>query len=99
VAGHVPGALSAPTAANLRPDATFLDADELRRRFEALGVARGTPVGAYCGSGVNAAHELAALAIAGFDGALYAGSWSEWCSDPARPVATGAAPDGESSAS
>ena len=99
VAGHVPGALSAPTAANLRPDATFLDADELRERFEALGVAPSTPVGAYCGSGVTAAHELAALAIAGFDGALYAGSWSEWCSDPARPVATGAAPDGESSAS
>jgi thiosulfate/3-mercaptopyruvate sulfurtransferase len=90
VAGHVPGALSAPTAANLRADGTFLDADELRARFEALGVASGTPVGAYCGSGVNAAHELAALAIAGFEGALYAGSWSEWCSDPERTVATGA---------
>lgn len=99
VAGHIPGALSAPTAANLRPDGTFLDAAALRQRFEALGVRDGVAVGAYCGSGVSAAHELAALAVAGFEGALYPGSWSEWCSDPSRPVATGADPAGESSAS
>lgn len=90
VAGHIPGARSAPTSSNLRPDGTFLDAGELQARFEALGITRDVRVGAYCGSGVSAAHELAALAIAGFDGALYPGSWSEWCADPRRPVATGA---------
>lgn len=92
VAGHIPGAISAPTGANLLPDGTFRGPAELRARFEALGVRDGMPVGAYCGSGVSAAHEVVALALAGFDAALYPGSWSEWCSDPARPVATGEAP-------
>ncbi len=49
----------------------------------------GLPVGAYCGSGVVAASEILALEVAGFDAALYAGSWSQWITDPARPVATG----------
>ncbi len=89
-AGHVPGALSAPTAANLSPDGTFLPAGELRARFAALGADGTSPVGVYCGSGVTAAHEIAALAVAGIDAALYPGSWSAWSSDPDRPVAVGA---------
>lgn len=87
-AGHIPGAVSAPTGANLGPDGRFLPPEALRARFAALGVDAAAPVGAYCGSGVTAAHEIAALAIAGFPGvALYPGSWSQWSSDPARPVA------------
>jgi thiosulfate/3-mercaptopyruvate sulfurtransferase len=90
-AGHVPGALSAPTTENLAPDGRFRTADELAGRFAALGVGPGRPVGVYCGSGVTAAHEVAALAVAGIDAALWPGSWSQWSNDPARPVATGPA--------
>jgi thiosulfate/3-mercaptopyruvate sulfurtransferase len=85
-AGHIPGAVSAPTTENLTPDGRFLGADELRARFEALG-AGDAPVAVYCGSGVNAAHEIAALAIAGIDAALYPGSWSQWSNHPELPVA------------
>jgi thiosulfate/3-mercaptopyruvate sulfurtransferase len=63
-------------------------AEELRARYEALGARHGSPV-VYCGSGVNACHGLLALHLAGLSGALYAGSWSEWSSDPALPAATG----------
>jgi len=91
VAGHVPGAVSAPTAANVGPDGRFLPPADLRARFTALG-ADGGDVGVYCGSGVTAAHELLALTVAGLDGVLYPGSWSEWVTDPGRPVATGAEP-------
>lgn len=87
-AGHIPGAVSAPTADNVDADGRFLPAAVLRQRFEDLGVREGTPVAAYCGSGVTAAHEIAALAIAGFDGALYPGSWSQWSNHDDRPVAT-----------
>ncbi|MGC4961378.1 sulfurtransferase [Gordonia sp. DT101] len=89
-AGHIPGAISAPTAANIGPDGTFLPADVLRERFSTLGIGADTDVIAYCGSGVNAAHEIAALEIAGFTGILFPGSWSQWSSDPGRPVETGA---------
>jgi thiosulfate/3-mercaptopyruvate sulfurtransferase len=98
VAGHIPGAVSAPTAGNVGPDGRFLPPDELRQRFAALGAAAGGPddpapaVGAYCGSGVTAAHEVLALALAGVPAALYVGSWSGWTADPGRPVATGAEP-------
>lgn len=91
-AGHIPGAVSAPTTGNLADDGRFRPADELRERFEALGVRAGVPVAAYCGSGVTASHEVAALAIAGFDAALYPGSWSQWSNHEERPVATGAEP-------
>ena len=92
VAGHIPGAVSAPTAGNVNPDGTFKDAAELAARFAAQGVTAsdaGAPVGAYCGSGVTAAHEVLALTLAGIPAALYVGSWSNWIADPARPVATG----------
>jgi len=89
VAGHIPGAVSAPTAGNVNPDGTFKDPAELAARFAGLGVSPGPPVAAYCGSGVTAAHEVLALALAGIPAALYVGSWSNWVTDPARPVATG----------
>ena len=92
VAGHIPGAISAPTAENVNPDGTFRSAAELIARFAAFGAAGASPenpVGAYCGSGVTAAHEVLALALAGIPAALYVGSWSNWISDPGRPVATG----------
>ncbi|SNS83882.1 thiosulfate/3-mercaptopyruvate sulfurtransferase [Geodermatophilus saharensis] len=89
-AGHVPGAVSAPTADNLRTDGTFRP--DLVQRFAALGVRPGTTVGVYCGSGVTAAHAVAALAEAGIAAALWPGSWSQWSADPARPVATGPDP-------
>lgn len=93
-AGHIPGAVSAPTSENLAPDKTFLPADGLRARFAALGVAPGSAVAVYCGSGVTAAHQIAALEIAGFTAALYPGSWSAWSNQPGRPVATGAVATG-----
>jgi thiosulfate/3-mercaptopyruvate sulfurtransferase len=91
VAGHIPGAVSAPTSDNLEPDGHFLPAKMLRARFGELGAGRhtGREVGTYCGSGVTAAHEVLALEIAGISAALYVGSWSDWITDPARPVATG----------
>ena len=91
VAGHIPGAVSAPTAGNVNPDGTFKDPAGLAARFAALGAnpGPGMPVGSYCGSGVTAAHEVLALALAGIPAALYVGSWSNWVTDPARPVATG----------
>lgn len=93
VAGHIPGAVSAPTTANVGPDGRFLPAADLAHRFEALGAASAPEVGVYCGSGVSAAHEILALAVAGIPApALYPGSWSEWTADSARPVATGPQP-------
>ena len=90
VAGHVPGAVNAPTAGNLGADGCFLPADELRARYAALGAVEGADVAVYCGSGVTACHDLLALEVAGVTGAaLYPGSWSDWVSDPTRPVATG----------
>ncbi|MFB6532361.1 MULTISPECIES: sulfurtransferase [unclassified Streptomyces] len=92
VGGHIPGAVSAPTTENVDAEGRFLAADTLRDRFTSLGAAEGTPVAVYCGSGVSGAHEVLALEIAGIPAALYAGSWSEWSADPARPVATGPDP-------
>jgi thiosulfate/3-mercaptopyruvate sulfurtransferase len=90
VAGHIPGAVSAPTIGNVNADGTFAGPAELAARFAALGVTGDGPaVGAYCGSGVTAAHEVLALALAGVPAALYVGSWSSWVADPDRPVATG----------
>jgi thiosulfate/3-mercaptopyruvate sulfurtransferase len=90
VAGHIPGAVNVPAMTLVDSEGRFLSADDLRERFARAGVRDGVAVGAYCGSGVTAAHEVLALSLAGFDAALYVGSWSEWIRDPARPIATGA---------
>lgn len=84
-AGHIPGALSVPTAENLTAEGVFKSPAQLRERFSGLGAG---PVAVYCGSGVTAAHQIAALSVAGVAAALYPGSWSQWSSDPDRPVAT-----------
>ncbi|GCB52344.1 sulfurtransferase [Streptomyces sp. NL15-2K] len=88
-AGHIPGSVSAPTGENLAADGTFLPPEELRKRFEEKGVAEAARIGVYCGSGVTAAHQIAALEIAGFEAVLFPGSWSAWSADPARPAAKG----------
>ena len=91
VAGHIPGALCAAFGDNLDSHGRFLPAPQLRQRFEHLLAGRDpAQLVAYCGSGVTATHNLFALSLAGYPlAALYAGSWSEWITDPARPVATG----------
>ncbi|WP_242886809.1 sulfurtransferase [Actinomadura litoris] len=89
VAGHIPGARNAPTSGNVGVDGRFLPPGLLRERFAKLGATDALDVGAYCGSGVTAAHEILALNLAGIPAALYVGSWSQWVTDPSRPVATG----------
>ena len=94
-AGHIPGARSAPFSGNLTQGSAgstqiFLTPEALRERFASLGVTRGKPVVAYCGSGVTACHNLLALHLAGFsDAVLYEGSWSDWSRDSSLPIATG----------
>jgi thiosulfate/3-mercaptopyruvate sulfurtransferase len=88
-AGHVPGALSAPTTGNVDERGLFLPPELLRERFAELGVTPGSAVGTYCGSGVTAAHEILALRTVGIDASLYAGSWSQWSNLDDRPVAIG----------
>jgi thiosulfate/3-mercaptopyruvate sulfurtransferase len=89
VAGHIPGARSAPWQANLDPETgRFLPADRLARRYADLGAGPGTV--AYCGSGVTATHDLLAMRVAGIEGArLLEASWSGWVHDASRPIATG----------
>jgi thiosulfate/3-mercaptopyruvate sulfurtransferase len=91
VAGHIPAAANRFFKANLRIDLTFLPAAELRGEFEALLAGRSAAdVGHQCGSGITACVNLFAMEYAGLTGSkLYAGSWSEWIADPARPVARG----------
>jgi thiosulfate/3-mercaptopyruvate sulfurtransferase len=92
VAGRIPGALNHPFNGNLGADGLFLDATRLRDAWQAtLAAAAGKPLVSMCGSGVTACHNLLALELMGRTGArLYAGSYSEWITDPARPVTTGA---------
>jgi thiosulfate/3-mercaptopyruvate sulfurtransferase len=89
IAGHIPGALNRFHADNLQPDGRFRPAAELRVAFAPLlGLASPADAVHSCGSGVTACHNLLAMEHAGLPGsALYGGSWSEWSSDPARPVA------------
>lgn len=89
VAGHIPGAHNRPTTANVDEQGRFRSPDALRHEFRALGIDGGVEVGAYCGSGVSAAHQVLALELAGYPAALYAGSWSEWITDRHRGVAVG----------
>jgi thiosulfate/3-mercaptopyruvate sulfurtransferase len=98
-AGHIPGARSLPTAGNLLENGRLLDARALIERMQTVGVTEadaaesaqlaGPRIGVYCGSGVTAAHEIAVLASLGVDAALYPGSWSQWASEPNRPLAVG----------
>ena len=91
-AGHIPGAHSAPWAENVGADGRFLAAAVLRERYASQGAGE-RPTIAYCGSGLSATHDLLALELAGIRGArLYEGSWSDWSSDPSRPVKTGSRP-------
>ncbi len=116
VAGHIPGAISAPALDTVDPSGRFLSADQLAGRFrergigfrergfegavdaaqatgaaEADGIAETRTVGTYCGSGVQATHLALALSIAGITDVadVYIGSWSDWITDPDRPIATG----------
>ncbi len=98
VAGHIPGARNRFFKENLAPDGTMRDAATLRAAFSAV-LAGHAPADAvmYCGSGVTACHNLLAMEHAGLSGSpLYAGSWSEWSSDPSRPIETGPAKTGGS---
>ncbi len=91
VAGHIPGALNRPFSQNLGPDGKFKPAEQLRAEFSALlGMRDPATVVHHCGSGVSANPNLIAMEIAGLGRTgLYAGSWSDWCSDPTRPFAQG----------
>ena len=87
VGGHIPGAKNRFFKENLQADGNFKSAEQLRQEFSAV-LADPAQAVMQCGSGVTACHNLLALEIAGLQGAaLYPGSWSEWCADPARPVA------------
>jgi thiosulfate/3-mercaptopyruvate sulfurtransferase len=92
VAGHIPGAKNRFNGDNVSPQGKFKSAEQLRTEFASvLGDRSASEVVHYCGSGVSACHNLLAMEIAGLPGGrLYAGSWSEWISDPARPVEAGA---------
>jgi len=92
VAGHIPGALNRPNGENLQADGRFKPAGQLREEFASLLDGRDPAAIVHqCGSGITACHNLLSMEIAGLSGSrLYPGSWSEWCSDPSRPVAKGA---------
>jgi thiosulfate/3-mercaptopyruvate sulfurtransferase len=92
VGGHIPGAKNRFFKNNLQADGYFKPANQLRTEFESIITAPQKTI-MQCGSGVTACHNLLAMEIAGLPGAaLYPGSWSEWCADPSRPVATGELP-------
>jgi thiosulfate/3-mercaptopyruvate sulfurtransferase len=89
VAGHIPGAVNLPATTNLDTAGRFLDGPVIARSFTDAGIDLNAVL--YCGSGVTAAHSLLALESAGLTGAIYPGSWSDWITDPRRPVALGSA--------
>jgi thiosulfate/3-mercaptopyruvate sulfurtransferase len=91
VAGHIPGAINLPYPENLTPTGVFRSPEELRQMYlDFLGDFPPDQAVFYCGSGVTSSHNILAMVHAGLPEArLYAGSWSEWITDPARPVAVG----------
>ena len=89
VAGHIPGAVNVPSALNLDNHGHVRDVHELRSVYAAVGAVPGAEVATYCGSGVTACHDVLAMELVGVRAALYPGSWSEWVTDPSRPVGTG----------
>ena len=88
-AGHIPGAKNLPFTTLLSAEGAFLDEDALAQRLSDSGIGQDELVGAYCGSGVTASVLVAALAAAGHQAALFPGSWSQWSSEPGRPVQRG----------
>lgn len=92
VAGHIPGAVNLPMAAHLDAAGKILDMHTLQQNFASAGVAEGTPVAAYCGSGVTAAHTALVLDEIGIPAKVFPGSWSQWSNTPGRPVAVGDQP-------
>jgi thiosulfate/3-mercaptopyruvate sulfurtransferase len=89
IAGHVPGAVNLPTTVHVREDGTLRDLDELRARLAEAGVTDGVEVGAYCGSGITAAHSALVMIEAGIQPKIFHGSWSQWSNTQDRPIATG----------
>jgi thiosulfate/3-mercaptopyruvate sulfurtransferase len=89
VGGHIPGARNLPMAETVQATGRFASPERLRAALSEAGVAGDAAVGSYCGSGITAAYQVLALELAGISAALYPGSWSEWVTDPRRPVATG----------
>lgn len=92
VAGHIPGAVNLPMSAHLDEEGKILDVETLQRTFADIGVSDTTPVAAYCGSGITAAHTALVLGEIGIEAKVFPGSWSQWSNTPGRPVATGAQP-------
>lgn len=89
VAGHIPGAVNVPWETHVDASGRFLTAEEIAKLYAGIGDAATDPV-VHCGSGVSGCVNILALERAGRDGAkLYIGGWSDWCSDPDNPVATG----------
>lgn len=92
IAGHIPGAVNLPTMLHLDADGRILDAATVRANLATVGIAEGTRVAAYCGSGVTAAHTALVLDEVGIEAKIFPGSWSQWSNTPGRPVATGDQP-------
>lgn len=92
IAGHIPGAVNLPTMLHLDADGRLLDGATVRANLATVGIAEGTRVAAYCGSGVTAAHTALVLDEVGIEAKVYPGSWSQWSNTPGRPVATGDQP-------
>lgn len=89
VGGHIPGARNLPEPVHFDAQGRILDRETVLANFAAVGVTPGTPVAAYCGSGVTAAHTALVLHEVGIEAKVFPGSWSQWSNTPGRPVATG----------
>lgn len=92
VGGHIPGARNLPEPVHFDADGKILDRETILATFAEVGVTPGTPVAAYCGSGVTAAHTALVLHEVGIEAKVFPGSWSQWSNTPGRPVAVGDQP-------